>query len=354
LVDLITRKVIDLIEGRDVETVSNWLKKFPNLKIISRDGSNTYRSAIEKANENIIQVSDRFHIVKALSEYSVKYIEKNYSKEILVVQSENITIIEKDNFEEKYNQLSPKAKENYDKKNKEFKEIKEYYNRYNNYSKVAEKFAVDKRTVKAYTHMDKLPIAKRKSYSSLDKYKDIVIDNIDKKEHDIYEVLKKKGYKGTYSNLRAYIRNKHLKVSTTDKSKYVSRTNIIELLNHRSISDLKLKKDDEKLLKLLLKQDKNLAKIIELNDNFSIALFSEDVSKLDKWIIDAKKLNISELNTFIETIQKDVEATKNAITYQKISNGIVEGKNCKLKMIKRMMYGRCSYELLRAKIIQLG
>ena len=269
----------------------------------------------------------------------------------MVVQNE---AVEKDDFEEEYNQLTPKSKENYDRKNKEFKEIKEYYNRCNNYSKVADKFGVDKRTVKAYTHMDRLPITKRKSNSSLDKYQDVIIDNIDKKETDIYEILKKKGYKGTYSNVRTYIRNKHLKVSTVDKNQYVSRTDIIEILNHRSISDLKLKKEDEEILKLLLKQNKHLAKILEINDNFSTALFSEDISKLDKWINEAKNLDISELNTFTETIEKDIEATKNAIAYQKVSNGITEGKNCKLKMIKRMMFGRCSYELLRAKLIQLG
>ena len=36
MVNQITRKVVDLIEGRDIQTVSNWLKKFKNLKIVSR------------------------------------------------------------------------------------------------------------------------------------------------------------------------------------------------------------------------------------------------------------------------------------------------------------------------------
>ena len=36
MVNQITRKVIDLIEGRDIQTVSNWLKKFKNLKIYIR------------------------------------------------------------------------------------------------------------------------------------------------------------------------------------------------------------------------------------------------------------------------------------------------------------------------------
>ena len=354
MVNQITRKVIDLIEGRDIQTVSNWLKKFKNLKIITRDGSATYRSAINKANPDIIQVGDRFHEEKALSELLIKYIRKNYSKNIIVVQSEDKKIIENNNFAQEYELLSPKSKENYDRKNIEFKQIKEYYNKCNNYSKTARKFNVGPRTVKEYVHMDYLPIRKRIITSGLNKYKDIIIDNIDKKQSDIYQIIQKKGYKGSFSNLRMYIYNNHLKISTIDKNKYVNRTNIINILLHKGISDLGLYKEEEKNLKKLLKQDEKLNKIIEINDMFSIALFSGKIGKIDKWIIDATKININELNTFIETLETDIIATKNSITHLEISNGLIEGKNCKLKALKRMMYGRCSPRLLRAKLLQLG
>ena len=199
-----------------------------------------------------------------------------------------------------------------------------------------------------------MPIIKRKGTSKLDKYKTIIIDNIDKKATEIYEILKNKGYNGTYKNLRSYIYNHNLKVSTIDKNKYVNRSHIIDILHHKSISDLKLNDDDDKLLKLLLKQDKKLSKIIEISDNFSIVLFSEKAEKIEQWIEEAKTLNIRELNTFIRTIENDIIATKNSITYLEVSNGLTEGKNCKMKFIKRMMYGRCSTKLLRAKLLQLG
>lgn len=346
--------MVDLIEGRDVETVSEWLKKFPNIKIASRDGSVTYRSTIEKANPDIIQVSDRFHEIKLLSETLEKYIRKHYSKNIIVIQNGDNNERIEENFKQEYEQLSLKAKENYDRKNSEFYQIKEYYNRCNNYSKTARKFGVNYRTVKEYAHMDILPIQKRKSNSKLDKYKDIIIDNIDKKQKDIYEILKKNGYKGTFSNLRMYIYNNHLKVSTIDKNKYVNRTNIIDILHHKGISNLKLNQEEEKILKQLLKQDKMLSKIIEISDSFSIVLFSKNPDKLDKWIREAKSLNISELDTFVTTIENDIIASKNSITYLDISNGLTEGKNCKMKLIKRIMYGRCSPKLLRAKLIQIG
>lgn len=44
-----------------------------------------------------------------------------------------------------------------------------------------------------------------------------------------------------------------------------------------------------------------------------------------------------------------MDAVENAVAYD-FSNGFVEGTNSRLKMIKRTMYGRCSKELLEAKL----
>ena len=57
-----------MIPSRDIGDVANELKKFNNLKKITRDGSVIYKNAIELANPKIVQISDRFHILKSLSE----------------------------------------------------------------------------------------------------------------------------------------------------------------------------------------------------------------------------------------------------------------------------------------------
>jgi len=50
------------------------LKKYPNLKVVSRDGSVSYNSAIKQANADIVQVSDRFHLIKGLTDAAKKHI----------------------------------------------------------------------------------------------------------------------------------------------------------------------------------------------------------------------------------------------------------------------------------------
>lgn len=63
-----------------------------------------------------------------------------------------------------------------------------------------------------------------------------------------------------------------------------------------------------------------------------------------------KRINVKELNSFITLIQRDIEAVKNAIIY-KYSNGLTEVFNNKIKVIKRIMHVRCSFNLLCLKNI---
>ncbi len=64
MIDIETRKIVDILESRDYEEVKRWLRTFPNLELISRDGSIVYNKAIKDAHPKSIQVSDRFHILK--------------------------------------------------------------------------------------------------------------------------------------------------------------------------------------------------------------------------------------------------------------------------------------------------
>src|SRR5258708_3907284 len=65
--DLERGQPIDLLPDRSVETVSAWLKKYPSIALVSRDGSSEYASAIKKGAPQARQVSDRWHLGQNLS-----------------------------------------------------------------------------------------------------------------------------------------------------------------------------------------------------------------------------------------------------------------------------------------------
>ena len=141
---------------------------------------------------------------------------------------------------------------------------------------------------------------------------------------------------------------KSIKTEIKNNTTYLKRSKIKKLFFY-DIDDIKneeLKAD----IKYYLNQNDELKKIIELHKEFKVILYSKKQEVLDNWLIKAQKLNVVEINSFVELIKSDLDAVKNAIIYE-YSNGITEGFNNKTKVIKRQMYGRCSFDLLRLKIL---
>lgn len=81
-------------------------------------------------------------------------------------------------------------------------------------------------------------------------------------------------------------------------------------------------------------------------------LFSKNPNELEKWMEDAEALDIPLINRFVNGIRRDLSAVKKAVELD-YNNGLAEGSVNKLKVIKRIMYGRCRFELLKGKLLRL-
>ena len=77
LIDLETHKPVDLLPERSAETLSNWLKAHPGVKIISRDRSNEYAKGATEGAPEAIQVADWWHLLVNLREAVVFFFEQN-------------------------------------------------------------------------------------------------------------------------------------------------------------------------------------------------------------------------------------------------------------------------------------
>ncbi len=90
MVDLDTHRIIDLLPSRETQDVQEWLKTYPNIRIISRDGAMTYSSAASQAHPEAVQISDRFHLLKTLSESIQKYIIREFPSRIEIPAEKEI------------------------------------------------------------------------------------------------------------------------------------------------------------------------------------------------------------------------------------------------------------------------
>jgi transposase len=68
LVDLQDHQVVDLLPDRSATSLESWLKSHPGVQLISRARSGDYAAGASKGAPDAVQVADRVHIQKNLSE----------------------------------------------------------------------------------------------------------------------------------------------------------------------------------------------------------------------------------------------------------------------------------------------
>jgi len=90
--------------------------------------------------------------------------------------------------------------------------------------------------------------------------------------------------------------------------------------------------------------------ITDIFSEFRMAYSAKDIGSVQLWCEKYAQCRFPAVCSFINGIAADKSAFYNSIRYS-YSNGILEGKVNKLKEVKRSMYGRASYSLLRAKML---
>ena len=102
----------------------------------------------------------------------------------------------------------------------------------------------------------------------------------------------------------------------------------------------------EKLCRLFpqIEKAKGLAK------EFTRIVRERSSSAFTEWLRAAMQSKLKEFESFARGLSEDYEAVVNALRYE-WSNGQLEGQVNRLKLIKRMMYGRAKFDLLRARVL---
>lgn len=112
----------------------------------------------------------------------------------------------------------------------------------------------------------------------------------------------------------------------------------------------KLSARENKLVKYLCNSSTEVQSAAKLARSFRTMMENKQGDELQSWVDQAIASDVRELKGFAKGLLTDFAAVKNAMTYP-WSNGQVEGQVNKLKTIKRQMYGRASFSLLRKRLI---
>ena len=364
MIDIDTHRVIDLLPSREIEEVAEWLSLFPNLEVVSRDGSVSYNSAIKKANETIIQVSDRFHLLKGLTDAAKRVITSHVTSNIGVPVSashyegtETADYCGKETGKEDF--PTREHNERYQKKKKMVEKVLELTAQEWKRTEIASELGITTSTVRRYQSPDFNPVSGKYNTTQDSKIKphSEKIKQMLRDKHtfqQIEEAIKKDGYDGAASTIRMYTtrERKLLKEAGRDSQGFnekIERKWLISLL-YRPID--KVKKISQEQLDKVIEKYPVIEVVHDIVKSFKNTLFSKRPDELEKWLEEAEGLGIEQINSFVNGIRRDIAAVKKAIELD-YNNGLAEGSVNKLKVIKRIMYGRNSFLLLKGKLLRL-
>jgi transposase len=91
---------------------------------------------------------------------------------------------------------------------------------------------------------------------------------------------------------------------------------------------------------------------VALTKKFQELVKTRSIDRLEEWFSEAEKLGTKWKN-FVKGLRQDIKAVTAALTTD-WSNRQVEGQVNRLKFLKRQMYGRAKFDLLRARVLYLG
>ena len=361
MVDIDTKRIVDIFESRESEAVAGWLAEYPNITVVSRDGSLEYAKAISAAHPNAVQVSDRFHLIKNLNEYAAQHIKRVVGARFRIgTDSKQRNETESGGYWDKPECFGLDLPERQhiastEKRAAAVARVRELSAQGLNISRIREETGLSFYVVKKY--MNETFNSEWVHYgvsfpSKLDPYADTIETMLfeRRKFREIEDEIRQLGYDGAASTIRMYAtrQRKRLKVAAENA---LTGTELIErkwLTKLLYLPIEKVKDITEQQLGRIILEYPVIGKIYDVQRTFKEIMFSKRVGELDSWLEDTLLLDIDEITGFCNGIKKDLDAVKNAIRYD-YNNGLAEGSVNKLKLIKRIMYGRNSFTLLRNK-----
>src|SRR6266480_4349478 len=116
------------------------------------------------------------------------------------------------------------------------------------------------------------------------------------------------------------------------------------------LPDEDLKPEEQENLRQLRQASLDLEVTYQLVEEFLHMVRERTGERLDEWLKKVDASHLQAFQTFVTGVQKDKEAALAGLTLP-WSNGPLEGNINRLKLIKRSMYGRAEFDLLKLRVL---
>jgi transposase len=389
LVDFERQCAVDLLPDRTAETLAAWLQRHPGVEIISRDRAGAYADGATQGAPGAVQVADRWHLLSNMRETVQRLLDRHHkhlpslsTPQVSAGQSETRSssgafeggrqaVAEGANAQPQLTKVERIRQERRARRLDRFTEVITLRRRGVSIRAISERLGVDRRTVRRYVAADVFPeIAKRRPRPSiLDPWKPYLRQRWDEGCHNgsrLYREIKAQGYQGSRTLLSAWVATlrttampsaqatqgtgkgyRTLPATTAGSERRLSAKQAAWLVVKQPTA---LTVEEQEALAKMRQANADLEQAYSLAQTFGQLVRERKYQEFDHWIESAKATDIRELKGFAAGLVRDKAAVVAALSLP-WSNGQVEGHIHRLKLIKRQMYGRASFDLLRRRML---
>lgn len=392
LVDLSTHRPVDLLPERTAEALAAWLKAHPGVQWISRDRSGDYAHGASLGAPQAQQIVDRWHVLKNWREVVERVLGRVYVG--LKQRQKDAGVAIRPRYKKTRSSGEVAASQaSRARRLARYEAIMELWQQGNSFSAIAKQLHMSPTTVSKFVHAGAFPerVPSPRNTGHLTLYLPYLQQRIQEGEDNasaLWKELGERGFTGGYKMVniwvREYLQKPGRQSSEREKVRRSSfllprlAENVQDLVqsqeslpsppeggspvlleeplpSHRRLAWLLLKNpahldEQEQQILAFICQERTVQQVSVLAQQFVAMVQHRQIEHLDPWLQACLCSEIPDVQTFAEGLRKEYSAVSAALTHS-YSNGPVEGQITKLKYIKRSMFGRGSFELLRQRVL---
>lgn len=347
VVDVKRGKPIELLSSREAPEVGQWLKQQPQVETVTRDRAKEYALAIRQGAPQARQVMDRWHVLKNLREALERDLEGKCGE--VKEQFRAAGLLSQGARRSSQERAAQSA--SLTKRQERFTQVRALHQQKISITQIAKKLGVSKNTVRYDLRADAPPQVRRNAprRSPLDTFRAKLERRFlegCRNAKALWRELRAQGYNGSYQPVRRWLCERRQFPNDALTKLRVSPRFLSSLL----VRDKAHLGTREKAAVKLMVKVPQLGQLVALTARFKSALLQQQPDQMATWSTDVEASDFTSLKNFAAGLRKEWDALMAACS-SPFSNGPTEGAVNRLKLIKRQMYGRGSFSLLRKRVL---
>lgn len=357
-VDLDLHRVIDLLPDRSSESMADWLRHHPEITTVSRDRCGLYAEGASIGAPQAQQVADRFHLILNLSATMERVLEERSRELVLPPVAEVPAPLDPPPICETTSSCPPiscsRSEMRRQRRLDRYNEVIGLYSAGHSQRAISSMLGIQTKTIRRWLRRGQFPERKpaHRPAPKVAEFAEYLQQRWTEGCHNasrLYREIQQKGYSGKRSMVAKFVadwRSEGPSKRSTSPEKIAPKHAAILV----TCAADKMTIEQQTLLERIMLQCPDVYDLRNIALAFRSAMKADIAGPLLEWIQKAKRSEFGTVVRFAYGLQKDISAVTAAVEL-KWSTGQVEGQINRLKMIKRQMYGRAGFTLLRARVL---